>query len=90
MNDLTTRGGWREYVVERLYRYVEGYFQRSGGTEFPTVRQCARALGWRQARVLEAVEEHELLFTSDYFTEEYAAGTLPDGDLFVESLEGES
>jgi hypothetical protein len=42
----------------RVERYVERYFQEHGRTEWPTVRQVARALGLRQADVEQAVDGH--------------------------------
>ena len=67
---------------DRAYRYAERYFQRSGCTEYPTVRQCGRALKMRQSDLLEAIEGHELMFTSYYHTEVEP----PTGDRFVETL----
>jgi hypothetical protein len=54
---------------ERLSRYVEGVFARSEQTEWPTVRRAARALGWPQKRVEDAVEGDPdgELFLSSYF-----------------------
>ena len=67
---------------ERVYRYAERYFGRCGNTEYPTVRQCGRALNMRQREVLDAIEGHELMFTSYYHSEIEP----PTGDRFVETL----
>lgn len=63
----------------RLHAYVEGYFQDTGRTKFPTVRQCADHLKMRQAQVLKLAQEPPFMLT------EYA-NTKP-ADQFVESLE---
>jgi hypothetical protein len=71
--------------VERLSMYVAGFFGRHRREKWPTVRQAARALGWRQQRVEEVCEEDSSgrLFLSSYFC------TPPDplGDHFVEHIE---
>lgn len=41
---------------DRLFRYVQRVFFRSGRTKFPTVRDAARALRWRYSEVTAAVE----------------------------------
>lgn len=41
---------------DRIIDYAESYFQRSGRTEFPTVRKVARACRCTIAFVEEAVE----------------------------------
>jgi hypothetical protein len=67
---------------ERLYAFVERFFARAERTEFPTVRRCARSLGWPLARVEDAVEgdpDGQLFFTY------YHVETWPRGDRFVES-----
>lgn len=67
---------------ERLYRYVERYFGKSGNTEFPTVRRVARALRWTQDHVELTIGDDERLMLTSYFTS-------PEpllGEHFVESL----
>ncbi len=68
---------------DRLFGYVERFFARTKHTEWPTVRQVARALGWRQRRVEEACDGDPdgRLFTSSYF----AWSEPPLGEHFVES-----
>lgn len=62
--------------------YVERYFARHGRTEWPTVRRAARALGWTQDRVVEAVEgdPESRMFLSAYNT----APPQTRGEHFVE------
>ena len=68
---------------QRVERYAERYFQRSGRTEFPTVRQVARALRLRQREVEMAVEDHP---TSNLFLTMYnVEGGTPLGEQFVET-----
>ncbi len=73
----------REYDHRRLFRYVEAFFARAERTEWPTVQQAARSLGWTQARVEQAIEgdPDARLFLSSYFTR--PEPTL--GEHFVES-----
>ncbi len=52
---------------QRLSLYVERFFARSGNTEWPTVRQAARALRWRMERVEATCDgdpESELFLSS--------------------------
>lgn len=67
--------------TERLYRYVERFFERSGRTDWPTVRRCARALGLPQSEVMQQIADDERLDTT-YYNVGYR---VPDGDWFVES-----
>jgi len=69
---------------DRLYRYVERWFNRAGKTEFPTLARTARGLRWTQSRVLQAVEDHQrgLIQITGYNFEPYR-----QGELFVETLE---
>jgi hypothetical protein len=72
---------------DRIIRYVERMFQRSGCTEFPTVRQIARALRLRQSEVWEWADgsygnDNQHLMVS-YYNVEWEA---PIGDWFVETL----
>jgi len=55
---------------ERLHRCVERLFAKSEKTRFPTVREVARVLRWKQARVEATVEgdPDERLFLTSYFT----------------------
>lgn len=68
---------------QRVERYVEGYFQRSGRTDWPTVRQVARAVKLRQREVEMAVEDHPAgnLMLTMYNVE----GGTPLGEQFVET-----
>jgi hypothetical protein len=43
-------------MEQRIIEYAERYFQRSGMTEFPTVRQVARACRCSHADVEAAVD----------------------------------
>ncbi len=68
---------------DRVFRYVESFFEKAKKTAWPTVRQVTRALHWSQARLQDAIDgdPQERLFTSSYFT-------LPEPPLaehFVES-----
>ena len=76
-------------MSERVWRYVERRFARSGNTAWPSVREAARALGCRQGEIEEAVYNDERLFLSYYFTQEYANGSLPLGDYLIESYGAE-
>jgi hypothetical protein len=68
---------------DRLFRYVERFFERAKKTEWPTVRQIARAFGWTQQRVEDAVEgdPEGRTFMTSYFTRPEP----PLGEHFVES-----
>lgn len=70
---------------DRLHAYAEAFFQRSGRTEWATIRQAARSLGWRQERVYDAIEgdPHDRMFVSSYFS--CAEPSL--GDYFIETTE---
>jgi len=66
----------------QVAEYVVSYFRRADRTAWPTVRQVARGLHWKQERVLEAVEgdaDCKLQLTSYGNTP-----TLNAGDHFVE------
>lgn len=43
-------------IHDRVYRYTERRFQGSGKTEFPRVREVARALRMTQATVMDAID----------------------------------
>jgi hypothetical protein len=60
----------------RLYGYVERFFARSGKTAWPTVRQAARSLGWKQEYVLSLIEDG------------CSSPDLPDDCLFLSSHPG--
>lgn len=70
-------------LTDRLWKYAERHFQRSGKTEFPTVARCARALRKRQAEVAQAVDDCEDLMLTSYFTHPEP----PLGEHFVETFE---
>jgi hypothetical protein len=54
--------------AERLTAYVRRVFKRSKGACWPSVKQAARALGWIQTRVVDAVYDADYLDTESYFT----------------------
>lgn len=66
----------------RLSQYVEEFFRRSGNTDWPTVRQAARALRWSYRRVEQACDDEPdgQLFTSSYYT----TPETPFGEHFIE------
>jgi hypothetical protein len=43
-------------AYDRIFAYAERSFQRSGQTQFPTVRQVARACNCPQSLIEEAIE----------------------------------
>lgn len=43
--------------ISRVVCYAERFFQRSGKTEFPTVRQVARALRLQQSEVEQIAQD---------------------------------
>lgn len=69
-------------AADRIERYVERFFQRSGRTEWPEVRRVARALRLRQAEVELAVDSHDNLQLTTYDGQDD-----PLGDHLVETLE---
>lgn len=71
-------------IHHRIWVYAEGYFQRSGKTEFPTVRMVAKSLRIRQVEVEEAINDdpYGVLMLTHYNTEVPA----PIGDWYVETL----
>ena len=72
-----------EHLHERIARYVERSFQKSGMTEFPTVRQVARALGLRQGLVEAAIDDDPTgrLMLTFWYAEDQRLG-----DHFMETL----
>lgn len=70
---------------DRLFAYAEAFFQRSGRTEWTTIRQAARSLGWHQERVYDAIEgdPHDRMFVSSFF----ATPEPSLGDYFIETIE---
>ena len=66
---------------QRVANYVEGSFQRSGQTAFPTVRQVARRFRIRQGDVELIVGDSTALDLTSW----RSATELPLGDHFVES-----
>lgn len=80
----------RFFDQDEVFVYVENFFARHKMEEWPTVRQVARGLRWRQQRVLDAVDgdpDGRLYLTYWYvsFPEELK---IRDGDRFVESYGG--
>jgi hypothetical protein len=67
-------------------RYAERYFQRSGRTEFPTVRQVAHALRLRVGEVEQAVDDSDGTMALAYWHVEW---TEPLGGHFVEVYDPE-
>lgn len=68
---------------ERLALYVERYFRRRSATQWPTVREAAKALRWSVERVESAVEgDPDGLLALTYYN---VAWSVPLGDKFVES-----
>lgn len=68
---------------DRVERYVERWFQRSGKTEFPTARQVAKAMRCRIADILELADgDHENLQRT-HFSVNYR---VPPGDWFIETV----
>jgi hypothetical protein len=70
-------------IHERVWRYSERKFQKSGKTKFPTVAQVARALKIKQADVEQACEDSELLMLTSY----NVRPEDPLGEHFVETFE---
>lgn len=66
---------------ERIERYAERYFQHSNCERFPTVREVARALGMRQAKVVEEIEASDSVFLTSW----YVSPADPIGSHFVET-----
>lgn len=68
-----------------VWEYVEGFFQKSGKTHFPTVRDCARKFRVRQQEIVDTVEgaAFGVLIITSY------PGTNVLGDYFVETLDAE-
>ena len=71
-----------EHDHGRVFRYVERFFAKKLRTEWPTVRQVARAFRWTQQRVSDAVDgdPDQRVFLTSYFTDDASLG-----DHFVES-----
>jgi hypothetical protein len=66
----------------RLHRYVERRFAKSGRTEWPTVRQAARALRLTIEGVTALVEEWDGPLMLTYY---HVGFKVPAGDYFIES-----
>ena len=65
----------------RVYRYVEAYFERSGNTSFPTVREVCQSCRIRQDDLLNNVlPDSERLFISSLDAEK-----ITSADMHVES-----
>lgn len=67
---------------DRVIRYAERYFQRSGRTEWPDVRKVAKALRMRQSQVSEIVEQDDDMCLSYYNVE----WEVPLGDYYVDVI----
>jgi len=63
-----------------VYNYTEKFFQKKDKTEFPTVRRVSRALKVKIPDILQAIEDHEHMFTSGHNIE-----NITDGSLYVET-----
>jgi hypothetical protein len=72
----------RFFDHDRVYVYVENFFARHNQEQWPTVRQVARGLRWRQQRVQDAIDGDPdgRLYTTHWYT-----NCERDGDHFVES-----
>lgn len=53
-------------LSEKLWNYAEKKFQESGKTQFPTVRECAKAMNCRQSDIVRAIEDSELLMQTQW------------------------
>lgn len=69
---------------ERIERYVERRFQKSGRTEFPTVRQVARALNLRVSEISEIADAGDNLMLTYYNIKGWSS--VPKGDWFIETI----
>ena len=65
-----------------VWSYAETRFQKSGKTEFPTVRQVAMSLRIKQGNVVEASEDCEFIMITEYNCEP----RMRIGDKFVETF----
>ena len=70
-------------IDERVWRYAERYFQRSGKEKFPTVARVARGLRITQSEVEQACEDSEYLMLTSY----HVVPTPALGEYFVETFE---
>lgn len=70
-------------LADRVYRYGERRFQSSGCTEWPTVREVARALRVRQQQVWDEVDGDDPRLMGSYYLVEWDP---PIGDWFVETV----
>lgn len=52
---------------QRIARYAYRYWMRAGMTEWPSVRQTARALGLKQAEIEEASNGYDDYQLTQYF-----------------------
>ena len=69
---------------ERLSAYIERYFTQHDRTQWPTVREAAKALRWTQERVESAIDgDPDGLLALTYYN---VAWDVPIGDKFVERL----
>lgn len=66
---------------DRVFRFVESFFARK--QKWPTMREVARSLRWRQERVDDAIEGDPdgRTYTTSYFTRK----DPPRGEHFVQS-----
>ena len=69
-------------MTEKIEVYAERYFQRSGKTKFPTVREVARRFGMRQDAVSDACDGNENLMLTSFLT----AVPTPIGEHYVEVI----
>lgn len=69
---------------QRVERYAERYFQRSGQHDWPTVRQAARSLKLRQSEIEQAVDDNENLDLTYWYVQ--GIDRVPIGDWFVEAI----
>lgn len=69
---------------QRIARYIEGYFYRSGRTEFPTIRRIAKSLRMRQVNVLDIVDGTDGFMVNVAIGAGGGYASLPTADWTVE------
>ena len=82
---ITPRAQKAKPLLQRLARYAKGFQTRSEqagrGTQYPTVRQCARALRVSQTMIDELLDQHNEEFDRLYW---HTSTTPRAGDWMVE------
>lgn len=54
--------------MNQIKKFAESYFQESGQTEFPTIRETARRLRMKQSDVLDFVDSDDDMCSEFYNT----------------------